>query len=53
MRTFKEKGGRQDGRKKKHFMKKVEFLENPEKRGDILPEELLDMLPIQQTDTFF
>ncbi|PWU69836.1 MULTISPECIES: class I SAM-dependent methyltransferase [Gracilibacillus] len=37
---------------KKHFMKKVEFLENPEKRGGILPEELLDMLPIQQTDTF-
>lgn len=30
------------------FTKKVEFLENPEKRGDIPPEQLLNLLPINK-----
>ncbi|UFT99952.1 class I SAM-dependent methyltransferase [Radiobacillus kanasensis] len=31
-----------------HFTKKVEYLDNPEKRGDIPPKQLLSMLPIQK-----
>ncbi|MGN8646191.1 class I SAM-dependent methyltransferase [Gracilibacillus sp. HCP3S3_G5_1] len=33
-----------------HFAKKVEFLDNPNKRGDIPPEQLLRMLPINKDD---
>jgi ubiquinone/menaquinone biosynthesis C-methylase UbiE len=29
--------------------KKIEFLDNPERRGDIPPEQLLNMLPIHKT----
>ncbi|MGY0694125.1 class I SAM-dependent methyltransferase [Virgibacillus sp. FSP13] len=31
--------------------KKIEFLDNPERRGDIPPEKLLNMLPIKTDDT--
>ncbi|WP_208585634.1 class I SAM-dependent methyltransferase [Gracilibacillus suaedae] len=34
-----------------HFAKKVEFLDNPEKRGDIPPEQLLRMVPVDTKDT--
>ncbi|MBM7542250.1 class I SAM-dependent methyltransferase [Amphibacillus cookii] len=34
----------------KKFAKKVEFLDNPEKRGDIPPEKLLNLLPINKQD---
>ena len=33
-----------------HFAKKVEFLDNPEKRGDIPPEQLLRMVPLDKKD---
>ncbi|QGH35900.1 methyltransferase domain-containing protein [Gracilibacillus salitolerans] len=33
-----------------HFAKKVEFLDNPERRGDIPPEQLLRMFPIKKED---
>ncbi|WP_017473175.1 class I SAM-dependent methyltransferase [Amphibacillus jilinensis] len=32
------------------FAKKVEFLDNPEKRGDLSPEKLLNLLPINKHD---
>ncbi|MCJ7841055.1 methyltransferase domain-containing protein [Lederbergia sp. NSJ-179] len=32
------------------FAKRVEFLEDPAKRGDISPEELLKILPIKKAD---
>lgn len=35
----------------KRMEKKVEFLDNPEKRGDIPPEKLLHMLPLNKEDT--
>lgn len=34
------------------LQKKIEFLDNPEKRGDIPPEKLLTMLPLKKTDNF-
>ncbi|ASK63965.1 SAM-dependent methyltransferase [Virgibacillus phasianinus] len=34
-----------------YFAKKVEYLENPEKRADILPEKLLNMIPIKEANT--
>lgn len=36
----------------KRLAKKIEFLDNPEKRGDIPPEKLLNMLPIKKGDNF-
>ncbi|MFD2045038.1 class I SAM-dependent methyltransferase [Ornithinibacillus salinisoli] len=33
-----------------HFIKKVEFLDNPERRGGLPPEQLLRMLPINKND---
>lgn len=38
--------------KTNHFAKKVEYLENPEKRGGILPEKLLNILPIKKKGHF-
>lgn len=35
----------------KRLAKKVEFLDNPKRRGDIPPEKLLNMLPIHKADT--
>ncbi|MBC6973204.1 methyltransferase domain-containing protein [Bacillus sp. Xin] len=35
----------------KHLAKKIEFLDNPKRRGDIPPEKLLKMLPIKKADT--
>ncbi|MDQ0271709.1 class I SAM-dependent methyltransferase [Cytobacillus purgationiresistens] len=35
----------------KRLAKKIEFLDNPEKRGDIPPEKLLKMLPIKKADS--
>lgn len=32
------------------FAKKVEFLDDPARRGDLPPEKLLDMLPIKKAD---
>ncbi|SFL44194.1 Methyltransferase domain-containing protein [Gracilibacillus orientalis] len=34
-----------------HFAKKVEFLDNPKRRGDIPPEQLLRMFPVNKDDT--
>src|SRR5690625_6405173 len=34
----------------KKIAKKIEFLDDPEKRGDIPPEKLLNMLPVKNTD---
>ncbi|MEK3889490.1 class I SAM-dependent methyltransferase [Bacillus sp. FSL K6-3431] len=36
----------------KQLAKKIEFLDNPERRGDIPPERLLSMLPIKKSDNF-
>ncbi|MGP4038524.1 class I SAM-dependent methyltransferase [Gracilibacillus sp. D59] len=33
-----------------HFAKKVEFLDNPERRGDIPPGQLLQMIPVHKGD---
>lgn len=35
----------------KRLAKKVEFLDNPDRRGDIPPEKLMHMLPIKKADT--
>ncbi|MDM5225931.1 class I SAM-dependent methyltransferase [Cytobacillus sp. NJ13] len=37
--------------KMERLARKIEFLENPKKRGDIPPKELLGMIPIKKTDT--
>ncbi|WP_404452918.1 class I SAM-dependent methyltransferase [Virgibacillus necropolis] len=36
----------------KRLAKKIEFLDNPERRGDILPEKLLNMLPVKKAGNF-
>ncbi|GIN73733.1 SAM-dependent methyltransferase [Bacillus sp. J14TS2] len=36
--------------KMERFAKRVEFLEDPERRGDISPDELLNLLPIKKDD---
>ncbi|WP_077622609.1 class I SAM-dependent methyltransferase [Sediminibacillus massiliensis] len=40
-----------DSNDKKHLAKVVEYLDNPEKRGGLPPEQLLDMVPINKKDT--
>ncbi|HLR40353.1 MAG TPA: class I SAM-dependent methyltransferase [Virgibacillus sp.] len=35
----------------KKLAKKIEYLDDPEKRGDIPPKELLKMLPVKETDS--
>src|SRR5690625_8042713 len=35
----------------KKLAKKIEFLDDPERRGDIPPEKLLKMLPVKNTDS--
>jgi len=37
--------------KMKKLAKKIEYLDDPEKRGDIPPKELLKMLPVKETDS--
>ncbi|SDM66900.1 class I SAM-dependent methyltransferase [Sediminibacillus halophilus] len=38
--------------KKERLARKIEFLENPHKRGDIPPDQLLSMIPVKQGNTF-
>ncbi len=45
-----EKHKHDERTKKERLARKMEFLENPDKRGDIPPEQLLSMIPIKQGD---
>ncbi|QTM98225.1 methyltransferase domain-containing protein [Sediminibacillus dalangtanensis] len=47
----KQKNGN-ESRKKERLARKMEFLDNPDKRGDIPPEQLLSMIAVKQGDTF-
>jgi ubiquinone/menaquinone biosynthesis C-methylase UbiE len=38
-------------KQRNRLAKKVEFLEDPKRRGDVLPKELLQMMPIKKADT--